>query len=165
MMDAVTPTTRAVEEQVLDRFRSLLQHAAGTHAPDFLGVDLTMPQAKLLYLVSLRPGLAMSVIAAELGVGPPAVSGLVDRLVALGHLMRREDPSDRRQQLVYLTEAGATALDRLRELNVSALRRLLAGLAPDELAALLTSLTALDREVGRLGPAFSSPDRPERTRP
>ena len=96
---------KPVEEDILDRFETLMRHAAGSHAPEFLGVDVTMPQAKVLYLVSLQPDLPMSAIAARLGVGPPAVSGLVDRLVALGYVERREDPGDRRQQLISTTEA------------------------------------------------------------
>mgnify|MGYP001815724833 FL=1 len=127
-----------------------MRHAAGSHAPEFLGVDVTMPQAKVLYLVSMRPGVPMSAIAAELGVGPSAVSGLVDRLVALGHIERQEDPGDRRQQLVTITPAGSAALDRMRELRAEVMRRLLAGLSPAELAAMRTSLVALDREVQRL---------------
>jgi DNA-binding MarR family transcriptional regulator len=155
---------RSVEEEILDRFDSLLRHAADTHAPEFLGADVTMPQAKVLYLVSLRPGISMSTLATELQVGPPAVSGLVDRLVAGGYLQRREDPGDRRQQLVTATPAGIAALDRLRELNSEALRRLITGLDARELEALLISVTALDREIQRLDEL--SPSRsaqPERT--
>lgn len=155
-----------VEEEILDRFETLMRHAAGSHTPEFLGVDVTMPQAKVLYLVSIQPGLPMSAIAAELGVGPPAVSGLVDRLVALGYVERHEDPDDRRQQLVGITEAGSTALERLRELNANAMRQLVAGLDPSELEALRTSLIALDREVQHLfgGEAHTdSEDRTERT--
>lgn len=138
-----------VEEVILDRFETLMRHAAGSHTPEFLGVDVTMPQAKVLYVVSLQPDLPMSAIAAELGVGAPAVSGLIDRLVALGYVERREDPADRRQQLVGITAAGSAALERLRELNTDAMRRLIAGLDPSELEALRTSLIALDREVQR----------------
>ena len=145
----MTPPT-SVEEEILDRFETLMRHAAGSHAPEFLGVDVTMPQAKVLYLVSLHPGLPMSAIAAELGVGAPAVSGLVDRLVALDYVERREDPGDRRQQLISATAAGTAALERLRELNTEAMRRLIAGLDAFELEALRTSLIALDREVQRL---------------
>ena len=142
------PTT--VEDQILDRFQALLRHAAESHTPAFLDVDVTMPQAKMLYLVSLYPGMSMSAIAARLGVGPPAVSGLVDRLVTLGYVERREDPGDRRQQLVTITTTGAMALDRMRELQTGLMRRLLKGLDAGELEALRVSLAALDREVRHL---------------
>jgi DNA-binding MarR family transcriptional regulator len=138
-----------------------MRHVAGAHAPEFLGVDVTMPQAKLLYLVSLRPDQPMSALVPVLGVGLPAVSGLVDRLALLGYLERREDPADRRYQLLSVTERGAAALDRMRELNTEAMQRLLAGLDASELEALRTSLVALDREVQRLysGPEDGGPDQ------
>jgi DNA-binding MarR family transcriptional regulator len=127
-----------------------MRHVAELHAPQFLGVDVTMSQAKLLYLVSLHPGTSMGAIANELGVGPSAVSGLVDRLVSMGQLDRREDPDDRRQQLVTITTDGSASLERMRELRSEVMRRLLTGLDPAELEALRTSLIALDREVQRL---------------
>jgi len=128
-----------------------MRHVAESHAPEFLGVDVTMSQAKLLYLVSLHPGMSMGAIATELGVGPSAVSGLVDRLVALGLLDRREDPVDRRQQLVTITANGTATLERMRELRAELMSRLLSGLDRAELEALRTSFIALDREVQRLG--------------
>jgi DNA-binding MarR family transcriptional regulator len=159
----VNPSS-SVEEGILDRFQSLMRHVAGSHAPEFLGVDVTMPQAKVLYVVSLRPAMSMSALAAELEVGLPATSGLIDRLVASDYVERREDPSDRRQQLVTITPAGAAALDRLRELRLELMRRLVAGLSPTELQALETALAALDREAQHLDdPATSITAPHERT--
>jgi DNA-binding MarR family transcriptional regulator len=163
--------TTSGTEEILGHFQALMQHIAGSSAPEFLGLEVTMPQAKVLYLVSLQPGIPMSAIAAELGVGSSAVTGLVDRLVALGHVQRHEDPQDRRQQLVTLTEAGAVALDRMHQLRGEMLRRLLAGLTATELDAVRTSLMALDREARRLADSASPPGlahasakvKPERT--
>jgi DNA-binding MarR family transcriptional regulator len=108
--------------------------------------------------------MSMSALAGELEVGLSAVSGLVDRLVAVGYLGRREDASDRRQQLVDVTPSGAAALDRLRELRLELMRRLLAGLQPDELEALRDGLRALDREAEHLDDLSPSAEpRPERT--
>jgi DNA-binding MarR family transcriptional regulator len=164
-------TTPATDE-ILGYFHALMQHIAGSSAPEFLGLEVTMPQAKVLYLVSLQPGMPMSAIAAELGVGSSAVTGLVDRLVALGHVERHEDAQDRRQQLVTLTEAGAVALERMHQLRSEMLRRLLGGLSASELDAVRTSLVALDREARRLAETPSPPGfaltslkvKPERTR-
>lgn len=156
-----------VEEEILDLFHALMGHIAESHAPEFLGLDITMSQAKALYLLSVRPGATMSSIAAELGVGASAVSGLVDRLVALGYVERREGPRDRRQQLVTITDAGASTLDSMRELRAQVTLRLLEGLDDQEREAFRTSLIALDREVQRLEASdhASSVPTPERTAP
>ncbi len=167
---------RPIEEQILDHYQSLMRHVADTHAHEFLTVDVTMSQAKVLYIASLRPGIGMTALASELGVGLSAVSGLVDRLVVNGYLERREDASDRRQQLVTLTVSGTRALDRLRELRAELVRRLLVGLDTHELVSLRDGVAALDREaqaIGEapvIGEAQASPDsqadpiaQPERT--
>ncbi len=156
---------RPLEEEILGLFHALMRHVAESHAPEFLGVDITMSQAKALYLLSVRPGATMSSIAAELGVGASAVSGLVDRLVALGYVERREDPDDRRQQLVTITDTGTATLDRMREMRSQVTLRLLKGLGDDELEAFRSSLIALDREVQRLDTAGvgARDPKPERT--
>lgn len=142
-----------------------MRHVAESHATEFLGTDVTMSQAKALYLLSVRPSATMSSIAAELGVGASAVSGLVDRLVACGYVERREDPGDRRQQLVTITDAGTATLDSMREMRAQVTLRLLQGLDDHELQAFRTSLIALDREVQRLdaAPVRSRDPKPERT--
>jgi DNA-binding MarR family transcriptional regulator len=138
-------------DAVLGHFASLMQHVAGWHAPDFLGVDVTMSQAKCLYIVSVRPGVGMSAMAEQLGVGPSAISGLVDRLVEHGYLERHEDPADRRQQQLSLTLAGAGVVDHIRELNAEHMRTLLQGLDSTELEALRTGIAALDRQARLIG--------------
>jgi DNA-binding MarR family transcriptional regulator len=142
---------RAVR-QILEHFESLMRHVAGWRVPDFLGVDVTMSQAKCLYLAGVHPGIGMSALAEHLHVGSSAVSGLVDRLVEHGYLDRYEDPVDRRAQLVSLTPAGVEVLDRIREFNADLLRTLLEGMSPAELDGLGLGLAALDREAQRAFP-------------
>ena len=77
-----------------------MQRLADSHAPEFLEIDVTMPQAKLLYLLGAAGELHMSELVARLGVSLSTVSGLVDRVVDHGLATRREDPADRRQVLV-----------------------------------------------------------------
>ena len=153
-----------LEEEILELFHALMRDIAESHAPEFLGVDITMSQAKALYLLSVRPGVSMSSIAAELGVGASAVSGLIDRLVAQGYVEREEDPEDRRQQLVTITDAGTATLDSMREMRAKVTLRLLKGLDDHELEAFRTSLVALDREVQRLDATTSPDSRSERKR-
>lgn len=144
------PTRRTREEEILALFHVLMRHVAESHAPEFLGVDVTMSQAKALYLLSVRPSATMSSIASELGVGASAASGLIDRLAAQGYVERREDPGDRRHQLVTITDKGTAALDSMHEMRAQVTLRLLQGFAVDELEAFRTSLIALDREVQHL---------------
>ena len=149
---------------ILAHFDSLMRNVAGWRVPDFLGVDVTMSQAKCLYLAAVHPGIGMSALAEHLHVGPSSVSGLVDRLVEHGYLERYEDPADRRQQLVSLTPGGVDVLDRIREINADLLRSLVEGMSPAERDGLLLGLAALDREAQRMFSIDPTPARPSHER-
>lgn len=155
------PAREALTEGVLEHFGSLMHHVSGWHAPDFVGVDVTMSQAKCLYVVSVHPGIGMSALARQLEVSLSAVSGLVDRLVDNGYLERHEDPSDRRQQLVTLTPQGRAVVEHIRELNTKHLHALLRGLSDAELEALHIAIAALDRVARDMRPSDPGPGRPE----
>jgi len=143
---AITVTTRAAAiDDVIAGYEALMQRLADSHAPEFLEIDITMPQAKLLYLLGASGELHMSALVQRLGVSLSTVSGLVDRVVDHGLATRREDPADRRQVLVGLTAAGTTFIDRFRELNARQMRELLEQLDETELDHLRTALTALTR--------------------
>ena len=126
-----------------------MHQLAGSHAPEFLEIAVTMPQAKLLYLLSALGDLHMSDLVTRLGVSLSTVSGLVDRIVESGLAARREDAADRRQVVVGLTATGATFIDRFRELNARQMRELLNHLNDEELAGLRQSLNALSRAAAR----------------
>jgi DNA-binding MarR family transcriptional regulator len=158
------PRPAATVDAILCHFASLMRHVAGWHAPDFLGLDVTMSQAKCLYVATVRPGIGMSAMADQLGVGLSSISGLVDRLVEHGYLERREDPDDRRQQQLWLTPAGSTAVEHIRELNGELLRSLLDGLSSRELEALRIGIAALDRESQTIDPPDPAAGTPSHER-
>jgi len=120
-----------------------MQRLAGSHAAEFLEIDVTMPQAKVLYLLSAAGELRMSDLVHQLGVSLSTVSGLVDRVVDHGLARRREDASDRRHVVVTLTAAGRAFVDRFRELNAAQVRALLVLLADDDLTHVARALDAL----------------------
>jgi len=130
-----------------------MQRLADSHSADFLEIAVTMPQAKLLYLLGASGDLHMSELVTRLGVSLSTVSGLVDRIVDAGLATRREDPVDRRQVVVGLTPAGAGFLDRFRELNARQMRELFGELDDAGLEHVRGALEALtvaaERHLGR----------------
>jgi DNA-binding MarR family transcriptional regulator len=145
-----TPGRETLVAAIVAGYERLMRRLAEQHAPDFLEIAVTMPQAKVLYVVGAAGELHMSELASRLGVGLSTVSGLVDRLVDQGLVDRRDDPADRRQVLLTLTAAGAAFLDRFRELNARQLRALLALLETEELEEVRRALDHLDRAAAAL---------------
>lgn len=169
---AIIPTDRAlVVDEVIVGYEELMHRLADSHAPEFLEIAVTMPQAKLLYLLGAAGDLHMSELVARLGVSLSTVSGLVDRVVEAGFVSRRDDPADRRQVVVGLTPAGAAFIDRFRELNARQMRELLAFLDDAELDSVRAALVLLARAADRLAartagsPAPASSPLPARKDP
>lgn len=142
-------------------YETLMQRLADSHAPEFLEIAITMPQAKLLYLLGAGGELHMSALVQRLGVSLSTISGLVDKVVDQGLATRREDPADRRQVMVGLTPAGHDFIDRFRELSARQMRELLDLLGDDDLASVRDALAALAAAATRLAgagwPAFRRP--------
>ena len=126
-----------------------MHRMAGSHAPEFLEIAITMPQAKILYLLGASGELHMSELVTRLGVSLSTVSGLVDRVVEAGLAVRHDDQADRRQVVVGLTPAGVEFIDRFRELNAREMRGLLQLLDDADLSSVRSALAALARAADR----------------
>ncbi len=167
---AIHPNERAaVTQAVIALYEELMHRMAGSHAPEFLEIAVTMPQAKVLYLLGAAGDLHMSELAGRLGVSLSTVSGLVDRVVEAGLTSRHDDPADRRQVVVGLTPAGVAFIDRFRELNARQMRDLLDLLDDQELEGARATLAALTRAGGLLAAraeaaVATSPDAPSPAR-
>jgi DNA-binding MarR family transcriptional regulator len=111
--------------RTLQAYAAFEQRLMAVHAPEFTAFDLTMAQAKLLYVVTATGDLSMSEIAQRLGVTISTASGAVDHLVSIGLLNRIDDPANRRQVQVSVTPYGRQTLEAMRELNIRQLRALL----------------------------------------
>lgn len=141
---------------MIAEYEESLIRLASSRAPEFLEVDITMPQAKVLYLLAAGE-LSMSDLVARLGVTQPTVSGVVDRLVDQGLIARHADPSDRRRIFVAITSIGVELLDRFRDLNARQIRELLCVLDEDDLLQVRAFLAVLDRGISRLAEDHSPP--------
>jgi DNA-binding MarR family transcriptional regulator len=140
----INPDRTTAIDGLVAGFERLMQRLADNHAADFLEIAVTMPQAKLLYLLGAVGDLHMSELVTRLGVSLSTVSGLVDRVVDAGLANRREDAADRRQVVVSLTPAGAAFIDRFRELNARQMRELLGELDDTGLGHVQAALEALN---------------------
>ncbi len=69
-------------------------------------IGLSVPQCDVLTTLSEREGLSQQELAERLYVTKGNISGLVDRLVVAGFVVRRAIAADRRAHALYLTPEG-----------------------------------------------------------
>mgnify|MGYP003627808993 CR=1 FL=1 len=104
-------------------------------------------QAAVMFLLLRRGERRMGAISDVLSLNPPAVTGLVNRMVKAGLARKRIDPDDRRGAVVALTSKGREAAERadaiLKEMNAS-LEEKLGEHAADALHDALTKIATTD---------------------
>jgi DNA-binding MarR family transcriptional regulator len=137
-----------------DRIEALmlrLRRAMQQSPSDWGELDLTLPQLRALWVVRSSGSITIGGIAAATGASLASASALVDRLVRIELVTRREDPSDRRQTLVELSDAGQDLLARVERRHREHLRRSLARMSPDGRSALRFALEDLARAFEEAG--------------
>jgi len=110
---------------------------------------VTAAQSGLLFILGQRDGVLIGEAGAALDLGPPGISGLVDRMTAANLIRRRADPDDGRAWRLWLTPSGRAALAQakagLAEINA----RLTGGFTEAEIDVVARWLTSLQTRFPR----------------
>ncbi|MGE5405747.1 MAG: MarR family winged helix-turn-helix transcriptional regulator [Candidatus Saccharibacteria bacterium] len=93
----------------------------------FSEFGITVGQSFVLFHLMEHDGCSVKDIANAVQLDSPAVTGLVDRMLKEGLVVRKEDPDDRRSVQVFITpkgreiavEAGKIAIEFNKHLNES----------------------------------------------
>ncbi|MEU3511633.1 MarR family transcriptional regulator [Streptomyces longwoodensis] len=111
------------------------------------GTTPRLPARQLLALrtVRRRPGINLTALAGQLGIGPPNASRLCDRLEAAGLLERTVPPGNRREVRLAVTAYGQRVLADVTERRVRGLVAAVAHMTPGQRAALEQGLSAFHR--------------------
>jgi DNA-binding MarR family transcriptional regulator len=127
--------TRQVEGELRERLRV-----------DF---QMTLPRFDVLAaLYRARDGMMMSELSRMLMVSNGNVTGIVDRLVKEGLVLRSIRDGDRRASIVRLTEKGATRFEELARVHKKWVDELLDGLGEEETAKLTGLLERATKQGG-----------------
>lgn len=136
---------------------------------EWLSLDLSTPQLKVVLLLLVNGPCRMSVIASALGVSLATATGVMDRLVERGIVVREGDPEDRRVVLCRLSTKGEKMLLGLMQLARNHAELMFRALSLEKLMAVRAGLEALleageatKDQLGISGPSAGSAARKER---
>jgi DNA-binding MarR family transcriptional regulator/N-acetylglutamate synthase-like GNAT family acetyltransferase len=119
----------------------------GLHASPF-----SLTEARLLYELAHRDGLTAAQLARELGLDPGYLSRVLGEFAKRGLIERLPSPSDGRQSLLALTEAGRVAFAPLDARSRDEIGGLLAGMAPPARRRLIAAMVEIERLLGGAPP-------------
>ena len=110
----------------------------------------------LVYVARLGAGVRQKELAIALGIEGPSLVRLLDGLERRGLIERREDGTDRRARGIHLTATGRALQRRVAKVSGAVQRRVLAEVAPADLAACDRAFALIERaldEVVSAGPS------------
>ena len=110
---------------------------------DWLRLNLTMPQLKVVLLLFVDGPSRMGEIASALGVSLATATGVVDRLVERDILVREDDPDDRRVVLCQLSGKGKELIGGLWQLSQDQIRELMGSIAARKLLLITEALEVI----------------------
>ncbi|MEH0417747.1 MarR family winged helix-turn-helix transcriptional regulator [Streptomyces sp. B21-083] len=150
-MDDVDAVTRAV----LTASRLLVAVSARSLAA--VEERVTLPQFRMLVVLSTRGDTKLVTLADQLQVAPSTAMRMVDRLIAAGLAERHLNPDNRRETQLGLTEEGRRTVEDVTARRRTEISGIVARLAPAQRAALVEALTVFT-EAGGEPPAPATDD-------
>ena len=110
--------------------------------------DVTLPRFDLMAQLDKAPdGMTLSEISRRMMVSNGNITGLVDRLVASGHVARRVSESDRRSHLISLTDLGRTEFRTMAAAHEGWIAEIFSGLSRDGVEHLMQLLAITKNSV------------------
>ncbi len=128
------------QEQAIDRLDSIFTRIGRLSRRRLPDDTLTFGQFAVLRMLFDEGPLAMGAIAERLGISLAGATGIIDRLVNQGAVLRTRSREDRRVVWVDLSESGRDRMRGLKEERRQQMQELLKPLTADEIETLLVLL-------------------------
>lgn len=109
---------------------------------------VTLPQFRMLMVLSTRGATKLVTLADLLHVAPSTAMRMVDRLIAAGLADRQTNPANRRETLLRLTDEGRRTVEDVTVRRRAEIAVIVERLAPPQRAALVGALTAFNEAGG-----------------
>ncbi|KIP87724.1 MarR family transcriptional regulator [Stenotrophomonas maltophilia] len=126
------------------QWQRLADTALGSHG---ISTACTMP---LLMIGRSGGGIRQVTLAQQLGLEGPSLVRLLDKLSASGLVRRECDASDRRANLLWLTDEGQALVSELEQKLIGLRQDVFGALSMDELRAVLKVWQLLSAAVDRI---------------
>ena len=122
-----------VLEHIADLHQRIYATLLSSLTENWMGIDYTMPQLKVLLCLYINGPYRMGDLAGALAVSTPTATGIVDRLVGRGDIDRGHDTEDRRVVTCYLTAQGQQHISALWLAKFEVFREIFGTLTPEEM--------------------------------
>lgn len=100
------------------------------------GVNLGYPEQSVLLMLSAYDRINQDTIARHFMIDKGSITKTISKLEAKQLILRWENPENKREKLLALTETGQAMIDRMNQVQSDWEKAVFAGLSSDEMAQL-----------------------------
>jgi MarR family transcriptional regulator, organic hydroperoxide resistance regulator len=143
--NSFNPGREAIKAELMQMWRHMGISSHGDLSQAWMELNLTIAQLKCLFFIDHVGPTNHKSLADFLGVTPPNVTGIVDRLVDQQFVTRHENEANRRMQIIQLTTKSESLLNELKSRRINKMADLMERLSMEDLIALLQGTRALRR--------------------
>ena len=133
----------------------------GSLQHDLHGEDVSFTQMTALYKIRAHAPISVTALSEELGVSLPATSQLIQELVKRNLMERRENPGNRREKLLDLSEKGQQFLSVREHTMMGAYREVFGQADPQIITRAENALAELLAQVQPAAPEMPSAAAPK----
>jgi DNA-binding MarR family transcriptional regulator/GNAT superfamily N-acetyltransferase len=134
------------------RFNREYTKRVGALRSGLLSTPYPLPQARILFELAQRDGVAASVLAEALDLDPSYLSRMLKALERAGLVLRARDRGDARRQSLALTAAGRAAFAELDRRSRDEVAALLGRLAEDDRRRLVRAMATVETLTATVPP-------------
>ncbi len=127
--------------------------------------ELTVPQLRVLVILTGLRGASLSEVADDLGVNPSNASRTCDQLVRRGLVDRAADPTDRRRLALTLAPDGRRLLQQVMERRRELLAVVVGAMTPEAQGELLAAMSSFNAAAAATGQSAAWPRTRQRHTP
>ncbi len=109
---------------------------------------MTLTQFRTLVVLDSRGQLNLNGLAENLGVNASTAMRMIDRLLAADLVTRHDNPANRREVVIGLTELGARVVREVTDRRRKEIARIVRRLTPEQRAGLVDALAAFADAAG-----------------
>ena len=113
-------------------------------------VDMTFEMLQVMHRLWKKPGVSQQYLAEQTAKDKACLSNLINNLEKKGWVERREDPSDRRNKQIHLTEAGEELSHRVKPLIRNVYDEVGARLTTRQIESFMNNLKKLDEILDKI---------------
>ena len=136
------------------RFNRFYTRQAGLLEPKHLAIDVSLPEARIIYELAQRGPLSPTELARDLGIDPGQLSRTLQALQRRQFVSRRKSATDGRRSEIALAAKGRATFTELDKRSQRLVTRSLTLLPADRRASVVAAMNTIEQA---LSPAAATP--------